>query len=193
MELKYTNESITSPNGIDCFVLDTKSIDFSSAPLGQKTKDTLVIRAKAGEMIDTINSDGNVESTYITEEGDAVFYNNEKDRYVPVCDDGRRLKFNEIEGHNYRVTGFPSFMEIHDATKRPYGVFVVNTDKYRVLPEIIVLPTCLKDAFGPGQHQFLFEGATLKQDPQTGLVTGIEKKAFDETWEVLEEKKESKK
>ena len=57
------------------------------------------------------------------------------------------------------------------------------------MPEIIIIPTCIKDAWGVGAHQFLFKGATLKKDLKSGKVTGIDKFAFDETWEIIEPKK----
>src|SRR5437773_11912736 len=48
----------------------------------------------------------------------------------------------------------------------------------KFLPEIITQPTSIKDAWGPGSHQFLYEGATLKCD-DSGRTTGIDRDAFN--------------
>ena len=42
-----------------------------------------------------------------------------------------------------------------------------------------------KKCMGEGEHQFLFPMATLKQDIETGRIVGIDKSAFDETWEII--------
>lgn len=55
--------------------------------------------------------------------------------------------------------------------------------------KIIIIPTCIKNAWGEGSHQFLSLGATLKIDLETGRVTGISKDAFDRTWEFVPNEK----
>lgn len=57
------------------------------------------------------------------------------------------------------------------------------------MPRVIIIPTCIKDVWGSGRHQFLFEGASLKKNPETKKVTGIDKEAFDNTWEVINKNK----
>ena len=64
-------------------------------------------------------------------------------------------------------------------------VFVKSTNKALLLVEIIQKPTCIKNAFGKNKHQFLYFGATLKKDIKTGQITGIDKNAFNSTWQVL--------
>ena len=72
--------------------------------------------------------------------------------------------------------------------KNNTAIKVKSTSIAYLLPEISIIPTCIKDAWGVGAHQFLFEGATLKKDLKTGKVTGIDKVAFNETWEIIEQK-----
>lgn len=177
MVLAYTNEVINSPDGISCKVLDTNLLDFSNAPTGRKTTETLVRKAEGGEKIETKNSDKIVESVYIAEPGDAIFINlhNPDDMYVPGNPDGSRWKFNELTSKGYEITG---------EDQERGGVLVKSTTKSKLLHEIIQEPTCIKDAWGKGQHQFLFKGATLKQG-ENGRVTGIDKDAFDNTWEII--------
>ena len=179
MELIYTSETIVSPDGIECKVLDTSKVDFSEAMEGRKSKETIVLKANGGEKIDTINSEGKIESTYITKPGESIFYNNEKDIYVPRDGNGNAWLFDKITDYGYEITEEP--YQFNDNT----AIKVKSTNKAKVLPEIITIPTCIKDAWGEGAHQFLFEGATIKQDLLTGKVTGIDKEAFDQTWEIL--------
>jgi len=163
MDLLYTGEFIKNGNGIECEVLDVSKLDFSNAPVGRKNKKALVIKAKCGEKIETINALGLVESVFTASAGDAIFCNSEKDRYVPRNSDGSAWKFDEITSYDYA--------------------------KSKLLIECIKKPTCIKNVWGEKAHQFLFNGATLKQDGKTGKVTGIEKEAFDTTWQVLDKRK----
>lgn len=183
MTLFYKNEIITSPDGIECKVLDESKIDFSNSCKGRKNKETLIFRANGNEKIETINSDGNVESTYVTNPGDAIFYNNKKDIYVPRDSNGIAWQFDKIIDYGYEITEGPYQINNNTAIK------VKSTSIAYLLPEIIIIPTCIKDAWGVGAHQFLFKGATLKKDLKSGKVTGIDKFAFDETWEIIEPKK----
>ena len=58
-----------------------------------------------------------------------------------------------------------------------------------MLFDVIKEPTCIKNAWGEGQHQFLYEGAVLKKDLKTQKITGIDKEAFKKTWMILENNK----
>ena len=181
LELHYLDEMIENPNGIECRVLDTTSIDFSNAYTGRKSTETLVLRAYQDQKIETKNSQGLIEAVYTANEGEAIFCNNEDDKYVPRDSDGKAWSFDEITKYGYDLTTNIFQVGNNDAVK-------IRSNKIaKVLPEIITIPTCIKDAWGEGSHQFLFEGATLKQDLETGKVTGIEKAAFDKTWEILPE------
>jgi hypothetical protein len=183
MKLSYTDEKIISPDGIECQVLDTDNVDFTDAPTGRKCKETIVLKAKGNERIDTINAQGLIESTYITKPGEAIFYNNEKDKYVPRDSNGNARMFDDLENFGFEVTCEPFKFGKNIAVK------VKSTNKAYLLQEIIEIPTCIKDAWGKGAHQFLYQGATLKKEINSGKVTGIEKEAFDNTWEVLEQEK----
>lgn len=184
LELNYTNEIILNEDGIECHVLDTSTIDFSRAKLGRKSSETTILKANGGEKIDTLTSEGLVESTYITNPGETIFFNSEKDKYVPRDSNGVAWQFDKIESYGYEITTKPFDFNGNIAIK------VKSTKVAKVLHEIISVPTCIKDAWGPSSHQFLFVGATLKQDLDNGKVTGIDKGSFDKTWEILTQKKE---
>ena len=179
MLLQYKDEFIFSPEKSACQVLNVSVIDFSDRLLGRKSKETMVLKANGNEKIETVNSRGLVEATYITKEGDAIFYNNEKDIYVPRDSSGQAWQFNDIIEHGYQITVEPFYYGDNVAIK------VKSTKTAMLLKEVIEIPTCIKDSFGEGQHQFLFKGATLKQDEGTGKVTGIDKEAFLETWKII--------
>lgn len=176
MVLKYNAETIVNPAGVACRVLDTVSLNFDGAVDARKSAPTLVRCAQGGERIETKNSAGEIESVYVATQGDAIFVNlhNTDDMYVPGNSDGSRWKFQDLAAKGYEVTG-------EDQEKG--GVLIKSVNTARVLHEIIKEPTCIKDAWGAGQHQFLFPGASLKVDQ--GRVTGIDKEAFDATWEIL--------
>ena len=177
--LNYLFEVIKSPDGIICQVLDTASVDFKDAVLGRKCKETLVLKANGNEKIVTKNKEGKIESTYVTKPGDAIFCNNEDDKYVPRNKDGKPWKFDNITSYGYEIV--EGLHKVNDNQ----AVIVKSTKTAKVLPRIISIPTCIKDAWGKGEHQFLYAGAALKQDPDTGKVTGIDFDAFNETWEIL--------
>lgn len=183
MNLNYMNEFICNSDGIPCMVLDLATIDFSEAYIGRKSKETIILKANGGERIETINSAGLVEATYVANLGDAIFYNNDMDIYVPRDKDGQAWKFDSVSMYGYEVTGEPySF-------KEKLAINVKSIKMAKLLVEVIEIPTCIKDAWGRGNHQFLFGGATLKQDCETGKISGIDKGAFEETWEIVEEGK----
>ncbi len=176
MPLPYTAEIISSPDGIPCKVLDSKAVSFDGAVEGRKATETLVRCAAGGEAIETKNSEGRVESVYEASAGDAIFINlhNPEDIYVPGNPDGSRWQFKDLTSKGYEITG-----DDYEGG----GVRVKSTAKSKLLHEAVEEPTCIKDAWGEGQHQFLFEGATLKLN-NNGSVTGIDKEAFDATWET---------
>ncbi len=175
MSLPYVSEKIESPDGVLCQVLDSARVDFSAAAEGRKKAETLVREARGGEEIVTRNKSGQVESIYTAKPGDAIFINlhNPDDVYVPGNADGTRWQFSELAERGYEVTA----READGAVRVKSAVYAP------LLPEAVEKPTCIKDAWGAGQHQFLYPGATLKGNGP-GRVTGIDKTAFDATWEV---------
>lgn len=182
MKLPYTGEIIENPDGIPCKVLDTAKVDDSTAVEGRKTALTLVRRAEGGELIETLNDEGTVESTYTTKPGDAIFINlhNHKNIYVPGEPDGTRWQFKDLESHGYEITG-----DDHENG----GILVRSTATAKLLHEAVEEPTCIKDAWGEGKHLFLFNGATLKV-MDNHRITGIEKASFDATWEITSKEPE---
>jgi hypothetical protein len=174
--LHYTTEVVISPDNVTTQVLDVSKIDFSFAELGRKKTETIVKQAHGGEEIVTRNKQGHVESTYVAQPGDAIFINihNTQDIYVPGRPDGTRMKFNQLSAAGYEVVAQDQKMG---------GVRVKSAAYSKLLLEIVSMPTCIKDAWGPGSHQFLYAGATLKLN-DNGAVTGIDKTAFDATWEI---------
>lgn len=174
----YKNEFIENEEGISCQVLDIESLNFNNCPYGIKSKVTMVLNAKGGEKITTITS-GGIEGVYVAEKGDAIFCNSESDIYVPHDSNGKAWKFNDLKEHNYEIVN-----------SEDGCAYVRSNNKALVMIGCIEKPTCIKDAWGKGSHQFLFEGATLKKDLNSGAITGIDKKAFEETWLVLDVEKE---
>lgn len=174
--LPYTAETLQDPQGNLSRVLDTKMVDFTSAVMGRKKAETLARNALGGEQIVTRNKAGEIESTYVAQPGDAIFVNlhNTNDIYVPGKSDGSRLQFNNLAKEGYETVR---------ADVENNGVRIKSNVFSPLLVEAVTAPTCIKDAWGPGSHQFLFVGATLKQNTD-GAVTGIDKTAFDATWEI---------
>jgi len=177
--LKYSDEYIENPDGIKCRVLKTEEIDFTDSYIGRKSTETLVLKANGNEKIETINWQGLVESIYVAQPGEAIFCNSETDKYVPRDANGQAWMFDEITRYWYEITENLNPIDTNEAIK------IKSNKLAQVLPNVITAPTCIKDAWGKGSHQFLFEGATLKKDMETGKVTGIEKEAFDKTWEII--------
>jgi hypothetical protein len=174
----YTGEIIESPDGIRCAVLDTSKIDFANAALARKTLQTLIINATGGEKIQTRTQKGKAEGIpYFAEKGDAIFVNldNAADTYIPGSNDGNRWKFSELKNRGY----VPSKIQTD-----PRGTLFENPDAFRVIPRAVKKPSVIKDAWGNGKHQFLFEGASLKLN-HNGSVTGIDEFAFKNTWTIL--------
>jgi len=67
------------------------------------------------------------------------------------------------------------------------GVIVKNGTSFRLRLGAVDRPSCIRDAWGPDQHQFLAAGAVLKRNGD-GSVTGIDRAAFDATWEIVAER-----
>ena len=170
--VEYTNE-IVELNGLEFCVLDVSKLDFSNAKVGIKKQVTKVVCANGGEKIETKNCHGKIESITIAQKGDAIFCNNQNDKYIPSSN-GVSWKFDNLQNYGYEIV----------KTKEDC-VFVKSTNKALLLVEIIQKNTCIKDAFGKNKHQFLYVGATLKQDIKTGQITGIDKNSFNSTWQVI--------
>lgn len=179
MEVSYLNEYIKNKDEVICHVIDVDNIDFTDAYIGRKKTETTVLRANGGELIETVNAEGQVESFYEAKEGDAIFYNNDHDIYVPRDANGEPWKFGHFLEYGYELVKD----EYHLGSN--ISCVVRSTKESRLLPNVILEPSVIKNAFGEGNHQFLFPGATLKQDIETGRVTGIDGCAFKETWEVI--------
>jgi len=174
---KIKTEIIKNENGIECEVLNLNSLDFSNAKIGIKCTLTKVLKALGGEKIITTNKDGLIEAIYIANENDAIFVNSNIDKYVPRDDCGNTFKYNEIAKYGYEIV-----------ERESDYLIVRSNNKALLLVEEIKKPTCIKNAWGKGSHQFLFEGATIKKDIKTGKITGIEKDAFKATWLILDDK-----
>ena len=173
-EIHYLEEIIINENNIPCKVIDLTGLDFSHAKLGIKKTITLVKCAKGNEVIINKNKDGNIESSDIAKCGEAIFYNNKNDKYIPKNSLGEPYLYHNIENYGYTII-----------KKRKNYCFVKSNNQAKLLVNIIQEPSCIKDAWGEGSHQFLFKGATLKQDLKTLKITGIDGIAFSNTWEIL--------
>ncbi len=178
MPLPYLCETVLSPDGVPCTVLDTLRVDFSVAARGRKRAHTLVREAKGGEEIVTRTALGQIETVYVARQGDAIFCNihNPDDMYVPGHADGTRWKFSELTARGCDVV----------ETCPDKGVVVIRTPAVaQILPRAVDRPTCIRDVWGQGAHQFLYPGATLKRNGG-GQIAGIAKDAFEATWEILD-------
>lgn len=175
----FTGEIIVF-NNIKFKVLDVLKLNFKNANIGIKSAKTKVKRAKGGEKIETINENGKIEGVEIAKEGDAIFCNNDKDIYIPHESNSESWKFDEIEKHGYKII-----------EKQDEYIIIQSNNEALLLFDIITCPTCIKNAWGEGKHQYLYEGAVLKKDLKSGKVTGIDKNAFEKTWEVKEENYQS--
>jgi len=176
-KLPYTDEIIES-EGKTYKVIDTAKLEFLTAKVGVKSKLTKVYCAKGGEKIETTNEKGEVESVVVAEKGDAIFYNNEHDQYIPAGEDGKHWKYSEIESHGY------SIQEHNDEENY---VVVRSNNKALLLVGCVKENSAIKNAFGDGKPQYLYEGATIKKDIKTGNISGIDRAAFENTWEILPE------
>ena len=174
MKLPFTDETIDNANGTPCRVLDSSRVDFQSAAFGRKTALTLVKKAEGGEATGQNFKDGPEGAEYVAQPGDAIFINSPDDIYVPGNKDGSRLQYEDLEAKGYEKT-----RESTDGD----GI-LVKSPTAPLLVKVVDEPICIKDAWGAGQHQFLYPGATLKLN-DGGAVTGINKDGFDGKWEVV--------
>jgi hypothetical protein len=176
----YTGETIRHSDGIDYAVLDTTRLNFDApdAVFGKKTKPTLIRAAKAGEEI--VTSPGKVEESRTTAKGGELIFINKlpggvEDAFIPRDATGA-ANGQQILDEKYELVG--GDINGEGAYFRPKGT------PSKLLHEAVTKPTVIKDAWGAGSHQFLGEGATLKQDKDRA--TGIDKAAFDETWSLTD-------
>ena len=181
MSLVYKNEFINDADGVPHAVLDVQNCDFSndpSATFGMKTAPTFAFRAKAGQKIVT-SQGGNVEASFECKGGEIVFVNRlpngQMDIYVPRDGAGNST------GEQILKTGYTLLSGDLDRG----ALFRPSAAPSKILFEAIKEPTVIVDAFGPGNHQFLGEGATLKIAGTS--VTGINQAAFDVTWALTDE------
>lgn len=177
MTLPYTGETLVNPEGKTVPVLDRARVDFSQAGLGRKKTEMKVRRANGGEVIETRDTQGRIETVYTAKKGDAIFTNlhDAKDTYVPGHVDGTRWQFDSFLKKGYEITG---------GSIESGEVMVQGTVTSKILHEAVTEDMGVKDAWGKGLHQYLYKGATLKIS-ESGQVIGIDKAAFDATWEIL--------
>ena len=177
MPVLYTAEIIQNPQGVGCRVININALDFTQAKLAKKSAVTRLRSAKGGEKIETKNAKGDIENTYIAQKGDALFINPHlaDDCYVPANADGTRWQFKDIPLKGYDIVGTDPAND---------DLFIKSNQNAYILLNIIQEPSCIKNAFGHGQHQFLFKGASLKKS-HDGQITGIDQDAFNATWEVV--------
>lgn len=173
----YTGQKIRHSDGVDYAVIDTSKLDFTEATLGKKTKDTLVKAAAPGEVI--VTNPGTTEESHVTAKGGELIFINElpggkKDRYIPRAPDGTPNGQNILSEAYELVSGDVNRAGAYYRPKGPPS---------QILHEAVSRPSVILEAWGPGSHQFLTKGATLKLD--NGRVTGIDKNALNETWSVL--------
>lgn len=168
--LPVTGELVTDPEGNLAPVLDTNDITTDGAVWGRKKATIIVRRAQAGECLKQSFEDGQETFEYTTEEGDAIFINSPTDQYVPPSKDGGRLKFSDLETNGFQIVEGDS-QEVKVFS--PAAQFLVG---------VVDAPVCIKYAWGPEDkpenHQFLYEGATLKIGSNGTVVSGINKEGM---------------
>ena len=173
--MEYKNEIIEFDEK-KFYVIDTEKLDFSNAKMGIKSKITKVYNARGGEKIITRNKNNEIESVVIAKKNDAIFYNNDSDMYIPTDSNGNHWKFDKIETYGYKIVkNHENYVEIQ------------SNNKALLLVGCVEKESVIKDAFGKGQHQFLYQGATIKKDIKTGAISGIDKVAFESTWKIIDE------
>lgn len=175
--LAYTGEKILHSDQKAYDVLDTTQIDFKNCTikLAQKTGNILVRIAIKRETINTIPY-SIVESHYTAKGGELIFINsqfNEMDAYVPRDIHGNP-NGKQLLHENYKLI---------DGNLSSGAIYCPIAKPIKILHEYITQPTCIKNVWGVGNHQFLQEGATLKIE--SNPITGIDKIAFKETWKII--------
>lgn len=176
---------IKGPDGTEFQILDVETLDFSHAGRGYKSAQTLIRVAQGGELIETKDSDGNVESVYTTKAGDIIFMNlhNPDDIYVPRDKENKAWTMEELQNRGYEIVG---------EDQENGGLRVVNKSEFPILKGIVSGPMCILNAWGEGNHQFLYKGAVLKLDEASSKVSGISAEAFEKTWTVTKEQQPKK-
>lgn len=181
--LAYKNDILKDPNGKSHAVLDVSKSDFlndPSATYGMKTAPTFAFRAKQGQKVITSQGD-NVETSFTCDGGEVIFVNRlpngQMDIYVPRDGAGNPAGEQILAKDYWPLSG--------DLDRPAGALFQPKASPARILFEAVEQPTVIIDAYGPGNHQFLDTGATLKIAGNS--VTGINKAAFDATWSVTDE------
>ena len=150
-------------------------VNINSAYTGESIKHSDGI-----DYAEIVTSPGKVEESRVTAKGGEYIFINQlpggkEDAFIPRDSSGI-ANGAQILADKYELVG--GNINAEGAFYRPKGV------PSKLLHEAISKPTVIKDAWGPGSHQFLAEGATLKSE--NGRVTGIDKAAFDETWSLTD-------
>lgn len=191
--LAYTGGSLTNEQGHKCLILDTKNIDFSTAPSGRKKVVTMVAEAQGGENTAQIFKNAKeTQCPYTAEKGDAIFVQGDItaclkymatgelddehgsiDVYVPdnaELSETGRLQFKDLEAEGY---------EIQSPNRKNPGTFVKS-------PSALILPEANSDwvciAYESDQVKFFPPRSSFKL--LEGKVSGINPEAFAETWEI---------
>ena len=177
----YT-ENFIEQNGLRYQVLATKRVNFGddgSCSYGKKTSSTKVWRAAPGDVIVTDHNGTEETPPYTAEGGEVVFCNelpnNRLDVYVP------RDQKGVPNGDRILETAYTL---ISSDLNEGEAYYVPNSTPVKVAAGIDRL-TCLENAYGEGNHQFLKDGDILKQDASS-RVTGIDREAFNFTWSLTD-------
>jgi len=164
---------------------------------GRKIAKTIVIRARGGESIVTLNIKGEIETTYTVKKAGACIFANTPDGkydrsivydptdiYVPRDKNGIEWDFDTLLSRNYKVVrdehpkvvGYEDYKNI---------VLVESTETFPILHKAITKPTVIVDS--QGKTLFYLPGATIKLN-KGNKISLIDKDAFDNTWEVVSNK-----
>ncbi len=179
-EQAFTDDPpIRHTDGLDYAVLDPTKLDFTGPNIvfGKKTHATRVHIAKPGEVICAQPGGFSEVADYTAAGGEIVLtnelHNGRIDSYVLRTQDGHPVGMDVLEEHYALIGG-----DIHGE-----GAYYCPIDPcVPLLHEAIDRPTCIMNEYGVGIHAFYKEGATLKL--LHGKVSGIERDAFDETWQL---------
>jgi hypothetical protein len=188
----------TNEHGTKCLVLDTDKIDFSNAKHARKKATTLVIEAHGGENTAQIFANGKeTQWPYTAQKGDAIFIQGDIeaglnfmktgevsethgpiDVYVPdnaKLSSTGRLQFKDLETEGFEILP-PQDWDIGTMVKSPPAKILHEANQYWV---------CITPKKEGGQIKFFPPKSSFKL--LDGQVSGINKIAFDETWEILPE------
>ncbi|HTK85902.1 MAG TPA: hypothetical protein VL625_12535 [Patescibacteria group bacterium] len=176
-----TGRTVTSPEGVECSIIDVSKLDFGNddeAAWGKKTRPIKAWIARPGEKVATALAQG-TESYYECAGGEVVFENELphglKDIYVPRSPTGESTGAALLKR---------DYLPVDHGLNGEHGCFAPNSKPVKILHEIINRPACIVDCWGPGKHAYFYPGATLKI--ADGRVTGIDKDAFDFTWSITD-------